>query len=42
MQDLAGQQLGNYQLFQLLCSLASNGKCNAQAGASGTWKVERK
>ncbi|MFL5694544.1 MAG: hypothetical protein ACJ795_22340, partial [Ktedonobacteraceae bacterium] len=24
------------------CSLASNGKCNTQAGASGTWKVARK
>lgn len=24
------------------CSLAANGKCNAQAGASGTWKVARK
>jgi hypothetical protein len=24
------------------CSLGSNGKCNPQAGASGTWKVARK
>ncbi|MFL5694534.1 MAG: serine/threonine protein kinase [Ktedonobacteraceae bacterium] len=24
------------------CSLASNGKCNPQAGASGTWKVAHK
>jgi hypothetical protein len=24
------------------CSLASNGKCNPQAGASGTWKVARR